>query len=180
MNSQSLAIFADLFTSFLTIVAILLAFRELRLNTRVQRAQFLLNATNRYFSDGPERDLYYDIDYRRLKIDFEHGEPSTVSRGEKGTTKPFLGSEEEHQLDNMLYNFDIIGRILEMGALDPRDARIFAFQAKRVLSNSEVQKYLVWVTSQRIVFGGEIPAHRAAQKLVDQSGLSKADTHRYA
>lgn len=180
MHFQLLTAFADLFTSFLTVVIIVLAFRELRLNTRVQRAQFLLDATNRYFSSGPERELYYDIDYRRLRIDFNQGEPATVFR-ERGESKPFLGSEEEHQLDNMLYNFDIIGRILEMGALDRRDARIFAFQAKRVLYNSEVQKYLVWVTSQRIMFGGEVPAHRAAQKLVDQSGSSKASAlHHYA
>jgi hypothetical protein len=173
MSIQDLAAIANVLTFLLAIPVVLIAYRELRLNTRVQRAQFLLDATERYFGNAEERGIYYDIDYRQFNLCFAAGEPDTIQRG-KEPPKPFIGSSEERLLDSILYSFDVIGRIVEMGALDERDARIFAFQAERVLSNREVAKYIVWVTSQRILFGGEVPAHRAAQKLVEGVKASAA------
>ena len=83
---------------------------QLRLGTRVQRAQFLLDTTERYFADTDVRRLYYDIDYNKFSLAFVGGEPNAFQRG-TNTPKPFIGSDEERWLDNLLYTFDVIGRV---------------------------------------------------------------------
>lgn len=141
--------------------------RQLRHSIRVQRAQFLLDATERYFADTNVRRLYYDIDYGKFKLDFVNGEPGNVQRGNQ-PPKPFIGSDEELWLDSLLYTFDVIGRIAEVGALDTREARIFAFQAARVFRNPDIEKLLDWLDKERGRFGGEVPTHRAARIFMER------------
>jgi hypothetical protein len=137
---------------------------QLRLGTRVQRAQFLLDTTERYFADTDVRRLYYDIDYNKFSLAFVGGEPNTFQRG-TNTPKPFIGSDEERWLDNLLYTFDVIGRVAELKALNSNEARLFAFQAARVFKNPDIVQYLAWLDKERIRFGGDVPSHHAARKL---------------
>jgi hypothetical protein len=58
------------------------ALLQLRSSTKVQRSQFLLDATQRYFGDVEVRQLYYDIDHEKFSLVFENGEPSKVIRGD--------------------------------------------------------------------------------------------------
>ena len=164
---------ADIITALVTSVGIMLAYWELRRNTRVQRGQFLMGATERYFAESDARRLFYDIDYEVFKINFIDGVPVTVTRGgqedvEEERVLPFIGSEEERSLDNLLYTFDVIGRLVELGSMSIREAEIFAFQAKRVLRNESVQKYVEWVNSERDRFHVKARAHLAAFKLAAQ------------
>ena len=110
----------------LTFVTVLFAGLTLRKTVRVQRADFLLKLTERYFKSEEVRDFYYQLDW------------------DKWTFSPdkFTSSKEERLLDTLLYSFDEIGQVLRLGVLDETQARIFAFQASRVLGNKEVQKYL--------------------------------------
>jgi len=142
--------------------------RQLRENTKVRRAQFLLDATDRYFSDTEVRKLYYDIDYEEFKIEFDaQGEPSTFTR--RGSEpQRFVGSAEERYLDSLLYTFDSIGRIAEIGALDRSEAQLFAFQANRVFHDASVGRLLKWLDQERRRFGGEIPTHKAGRALAGQ------------
>lgn len=142
--------------------------RQLRESIKVRRAQFLLDATERYFADTEVRKLYYDIDYRRFTIEFDtHGEPTTFTR--RGSAPQiFIGSAEERYLDSLLYTFDSIGRIVEIGALESKEARLFAFQASRVFHDPSVRRLLQWLDGERTRFGGEVPTHRAGRALAEQ------------
>jgi len=155
---------AQLVSAAVALIGVLVGLRQLQRYIRVQRAQFLLATTERYFGDQEVRRLYYDIDYGRFEITFEKGVPVKVTRGDS-QPKDFIGGDEERLLDSLLYTFDTIGRIVKVGALSRKEARVFAFQAKRVLSNSAVRKYLDWVNEQRKLLGGEVPAHAAADIL---------------
>lgn len=139
--------------------------RQVRENTKMRRAQFLLDATERYFADTEVRKLYYDVDYAEFTIEFDaQGEPSTFTR--RGSSpQRFVGSHEERYLDSLLYTFDSIGRLVEIGALDSREAQLFAFQASRVFNNPHVARLLQWLDGERRRFGGEVPTHRAGRAL---------------
>lgn len=151
-----------------TVTALVFTGFQLRRNSLVQRAQFLLSATERYFADSEVRRLYYDIDYGQFTIQFNDHEPATFCR--RGSpAKAFIGSDEERWLDNLLYTFDTIGRIVELRMLSWKEASIFAFQAVRVFQNATIQKYLEWLGNERRKFGGELPTHRAARALVAET-----------
>lgn len=164
---------ASIITAVVTSVGILLAYLELHRSTRIQRGQFLLGATERYFAESEARRLFYDIDYGRFQINFIEGDPATVERGAGQEAKPFMRSEEERALDNLLYTFDVIGRLVDLGSLDVREAELFAFQAKRVLENEYVLKYVEWINRDRARFGVKAPAHQAAFKLVARLSEAK-------
>lgn len=66
---------ANIITALVTSFGILLAYVELRRNTRVQRGQFLMEATERYFAESEARRLFYDIDSHQFQINFIKGEP---------------------------------------------------------------------------------------------------------
>ena len=145
-------------------IGFLFALRELHRSTQVQRAQALLDATQRYFGDVEVRRLYYDLDYNQITLVFENDHPKKWIRADSSHV-PFIGSNEERCLDSLLYSLDTIGRIVELGVLKSKDAKIFAFQAQRILKNPEVTKYLNWLDGEREKYGGERPPHRAAQLL---------------
>jgi hypothetical protein len=110
----------------LTFVTVLFAWFTLRKTVRVQRADFLLKLTERYFKSEEVREFYYRLDW----------DDWTLSPDQ------FTSSKEERLLDSLLYSFDEIGQVLRLGVLDENQARIFAFQASRVLGNEQVQEYL--------------------------------------
>ena len=112
--------------SLLTFGSFLFAGLTLLKTVRVQRADFLLKLTERYFKSEEVRAFYYRVDWDQWVFD----------------AKGFQSSEEERLLDTLLYSFDEIGQVLRLGVLDDNQARIFAFQAARVLRNQQVQKYL--------------------------------------
>jgi hypothetical protein len=111
---------------FLTAATVLFAAITLRGSVRVRRAEYLLKLTERYFKDADIRKFYYKIDWGNWRLE------GTIGRG----------SDEERWLDSLLYSFDEIGHVLRLGVLDESDARLFAFQASRVLQNEHVSNYL--------------------------------------
>ncbi|MCA1594060.1 MAG: hypothetical protein LC754_15700 [Acidobacteria bacterium] len=135
----------------LTLTGLYFANVQLRRNTKVQRAQFLMDTTERYFSDVEVRKFYYRIDYKKFRFDPDK----------------FMGSDEERWLDSLLYTFDVIGRMVKMGALTATEVEIFAFQASRVLRNSEVKKYLNLLNRDYEIEGRPTPAHEDALSLVE-------------
>jgi hypothetical protein len=134
-----------------TLIGLIFAVIEIRRNTRVQRAQFLLEFTERYFSDSDVRKFYYKLDYNEFELDFDK----------------FIGSNEERWLDSLIYTYDIIGRLVKMKVLNTEEVDIIAFQASRVLKNSEVIKYLNWLDEEYVQEGRPAPAHKDARFLVE-------------
>lgn len=139
-----------LFGFTLTAISLFFAGVSLRRNAKVQRAQFLLNITDRYFSDSDVRKFFYRLNYNQFEFDLQK----------------FLDSDEERWLDSLLYTFDIIGRVVRMGVLTIKEVEIIAFQASRVLENPEVKKYLDWLDKdyQAIVAR---KAHQDARSLAE-------------
>jgi hypothetical protein len=166
-NWSELADLATVLAAILTGAGVLFALRELYRNTRVHRAQFLLETVSQYFGDMKVRQLFYDINYNRFRISFLDGQPRTIHWGENESEEPFHGSEGERLLDQLLYTLDAIGRVVRLGGLRRGDAMLFAFQSARVLEkNEEIQKYLDWLEDQRRVHGGgEVPPFQAAREL---------------
>jgi hypothetical protein len=150
-----------------TALGLMFTARQLRNGIRVQRAQFLLQTTERYFKDTDVRRLYYDIDYNRFELRFVNNEPHEFRRNSQDF-KPFFGSEEERLLDTLLYTLDVIARVAELKAMDERESRLFAFQAARVFHNKQIAAYLDWLDKERVRFGGDVPSHEAARKLVNR------------
>ena len=140
-----------------TLVSLIFAVREIRRNTLAQRTRFLLDFTERYFSDTDVRRFFYEIDYNRFRFYL---------------TK-FTGSDEERWLDSLLYTFDVIGRMIRTGAVTLDEVSIVAFQASRVLGNPEVDKYLKWLDEEYEREGRPGPAHSDARYLM---GAIKATT----
>lgn len=132
---------------------------QLRSATLVQRAQFLLETTERYFADESVRKLYYDIDYNKFELRFVNGQPTDVRRGSQ-EFKQFFLSDEERLLDSLLYTFDVIARVAELKTMKESEARLFAFQAARVFKNKHVAAYLEWLDNERRKYGGDVPSHR--------------------
>ena len=118
--------FLTLFGFALTVASLFFAGIGLRRTARVQRAQFLLNITDRYFTDTDVRRFFYRLNYERFQFD----------------RQTFFESEDERHLDTLLYRFDLIGRMLEIGVVSVKEVEIMAFQASRVFDNAEVKKYL--------------------------------------
>jgi hypothetical protein len=74
-----------------------------------------------------------------------------------------------------LYTPDTIGRVFELGTLTSQEAKIFSFQARRVLSHPSVEEYVQWITRERARFGGEAPAFRGAYVLAELVGPVTVD-----
>lgn len=143
----------DLATALGFIVAtigLFFAVKQLRQGALEQRANSLLELTERYFADNDVRKFYYRLDYNQFSLDLDK----------------FAGSDEERWLDQLIYTFDVIGQVVRMGALTPSEAQIFAFQASRVLNNPEVKKYLDWLDGEYAREGRPTPAHADARYLV--------------
>jgi hypothetical protein len=109
-----------------TAATVLFAAMTLRKTVRVQRAEYLLKLTERYFKNEEVRKFYYSVDWNKWAFDMGQ----------------FTSSDEERWLDSLLYSFDEVGHVLRLGVLDESQARLFAFQASRVFGNEQVQKYL--------------------------------------
>ena len=134
-----------------TIASLIFAGLQLRRNMATQRAQFLLDFTERYFSDSDVRKFFYKIDYGEFKLDFNQ----------------FIGSDEERWLDSLLYTFDVIGRMIKMRVVSVEEVDIIGFQASRVLRNPEVKEYLKWLDGEHRGEGRSKRAHDDARYLVE-------------
>ena len=141
--------FAALGTFLLTLVGLVFIYKQLKHATRISRAQFLLDITERYFSEVQLRKLYYALNWN--------------------TYRPNVGtiplSEEEQDLDHLLYYFDLVGRMVKLKALSFDEVTILAFQARRVLDNPYVRMYLAWL-DQEFQGQGFSAAHDEARELV--------------
>jgi hypothetical protein len=137
--------------SLMTFVTLLLALLSLRKTVRVQRADFLLKLTERYFKNEEVRDFYYKIDWEVPSLNLDQ----------------VALSKEERLLDSLLYSFDEIGAVLRLGVIDEKQARIFAFQASRVLHNEYVKSYLKMLDADYDIEGLK-ESHPDARYLVNR------------
>src|SRR5205085_6581894 len=119
LNSLSITDVVALIGLFLTGFGLIFAALQLRQNNITRRAELLLAIINQYFNNPNQRKLYYQLDYNQFRFD----------------PNRFQGSEEEQALDGILYNLDVIGRLLRIGAITIEEAHTFEFEVQRVLRN---------------------------------------------
>ncbi|MBZ5500112.1 MAG: hypothetical protein LAP85_27265 [Acidobacteriia bacterium] len=136
----------------LTVLGLVFAAVEVRRNTNANRAQLLAELTARYFGDETLRRFSQRLDWGQFVFQ----------------AQGFQCSDDERSLDNILYTFDLFGRMIRLRSLSIDEARILAFQAYRVLRNPEVEKYLAWLDSVYPAVGVPLRPHDDARQLVER------------
>lgn len=119
------------------VVAVLTLLR----NSRVQKAQFIANLTKDFFQDSDLRKFFYKIDYEKFRFD---------------STKlaEFKGSEDERHLDLLLYQYNMVGRLVRLRVVSQEDVEFLLFEMVQVFNNAEVKKYIAWLDTEFEKFGG--------------------------
>jgi hypothetical protein len=119
------------------VVAVLTLLR----NSRVQKAQFIANLTKDFFQDSDLRKFFYKVDYEKFRFD-----PTKVAE--------FKGSEDERHLDALLYQYNMVGRLVRLGVISQEDVEFLLFEMVQVFKNTEIQKYITWLETEFEKFGG--------------------------
>jgi hypothetical protein len=132
-SSISIADIGGLIGLSLTVFGLIFAGVQLRQNNIARRAEILLSIIDRYFSNQDERSFFYKLDYGQFVFD-----PKNFGKG----------NAEETMLDSILYNLDVVGRMLRLGAISQEEVKVLVFEVHRIMMNSEVQKYLKWLESE--------------------------------
>lgn len=121
--------------------SIILAYRQLKEGQKAQRqqasamrARFVLDLNQEFLSNDAERDFFYRLDYK----DFQF-EPDT-----------FAQSNDERQLDRLLYKLSYVGKLLRDGVVELDDVNNIRHIASRTLRNEEVIKYLRYLKEEQI------------------------------
>lgn len=164
--------FGNLFVvilGFIGLFSIFLAYRQLRIGQRAQQTQIAIHLHSDFFEEPDLRDFLYRLDY------------SDGPKAWKFNPKTFPHSEDERLLDLILYKFSFIGSLVENNDIKIGDLLWLKVEAKIVLENEDVIKYLEWIQSS-----SQIPGHssfsgaiKLYNSLVGGNGESHKRLNRY-
>ncbi len=125
----------------LGLLSIFLAYRQLKQGQEVQklqanamRARFVLDVNQEFLANDAERNFFYKLDYR----DFVFNPDA------------FAQSEDERQLDRLLYKLSYVGKLLRDGLVSLDDVNNIQHIANRTLRNDEVIKYLRYLKEVQV------------------------------
>src|SRR5690242_19821655 len=90
-----------------TIMGLIFTGIGIRQNTRIQRARFLWETVNAFFSDSEIQQAYSLVEWGKFSFD-----PHTIPT-----------SPNEQYLDRLLYTLDAVGYLCKMGALPLKDVQ---------------------------------------------------------
>lgn len=149
MILQSAVDIASLTVSTLGLIGLLLAYLQFRLSRKANevtaessRSSFILEI-HKWFRENPEEVAFF------YRLDYESRQGAFIFDAEK-----FPHSDDERQLDAILYKLVFVGGLLRRGVIDQEDIAWMEFIVSAVLSNAEVQKYLVWLQTPN-----QVPGH---------------------
>ena len=146
-GSISIADIVGLTGLFLTVSGLIFAGVQLRQNNVARRAEILLSIIDRYLGNDTQREFFYKLDYGKFTFN-----PSNF-----GTGHP-----DETALDAILYDLEVVGRMLRLGAISKGEVQVLVFEVHRVMLNKEVQKYLKWLEEEYRNIGlGAVPFKNA-------------------
>jgi hypothetical protein len=129
MTSQSIV------TAILGIAGLVgaaVAFDRTQIEARALRSRFAFDLTRTFFQDNGERDFFYKVEHETFVFDAEI----------------FLHSEDEKNLDKILYKLSLIGKMLRDKTLEIDDIKFVRHIARSVIGDPQVQKYLAWLKKQ--------------------------------
>jgi hypothetical protein len=98
---------------------------QLRLDAIRKRAEFIVSVFSEFVMDKDSARALYDIEYDRFKY-----------------TPTFHESVREMRLDRLLYYFEKIAALAELGTISLEDLELVRYEFVRVYRNKQVQKYL--------------------------------------
>lgn len=120
----------------------------------VQRGRFLLDVVNRYFDDPGMRRLYQKLDKGEFRFNLVD----------------YVGSDDAEAVSRMLYTFDTMAHLVNLGVLSLEDVAIMGFRITRTLKDPEILEVLAWMDagggSQGRGRGAH--SHQPARMLADQ------------
>ncbi|WP_146176324.1 hypothetical protein [Rhodovulum kholense] len=147
--SASFIDIAALAVSVLGLIGLLFAFLQFRLSRKANevsaqaaRSSFVLEIHKWLREDSDEVRLFYRLDY------------GSKSEAFKFDPNKFPHSEDEQNLDAMLYKLVFVGGLLRRGVLDLNEIAWMKFVVSTVMENREIQAYLRWLQTP-----GQIPGH---------------------
>lgn len=138
---------AALTVSTLGLIGLLLAYLQFRLSRRANEVtaecarSSLVLEIHKWFREKPEEVIFfYRLDYASSQSAF------------KFNPIDFPHSDEERQLDALLYKLVFVGSLLRRGVLDHKDIAWMNFIVSAVLGNAEVQKCrIIWLGSKQMI-----------------------------
>lgn len=105
-----------------------------RLQANALRARFVFDLNQDFLANDAERKFFYKIDYKEFKFD-----PDKFAR-----------SEDERQLDRLLYKLRYVGKLLRDKLVTLEDVNNIHHIASRTLRNDEVIKYLRYLKQEQL------------------------------
>jgi|APSaa5957512622_1039677.scaffolds.fasta_scaffold127193_1 hypothetical protein len=115
----------NILTMLSMLIGILLAFWQLRVSNKQNRAQFILALMDKHFNNDNTLQMLYLLEYNKFKFN----------------EQKFPLSSEEKMLDKLLYTFDQIATLYDFGIIKRKDLCLIEYDFLRVFENVEVQKY---------------------------------------
>jgi hypothetical protein len=154
----------------LGLLSLLVGYRQFRLGQEAQRmqasatrARFVLDLNQEFLRSDAERKFFYKLDYKEFKFD----------------TDRFAESDDERELDRLLYKLSYVGKLLQDRLLALDDVNNVRHIAGRTLRNEEVLKYLKYLREEQVpdhgsfsdavylferMFGKKDPAYQQIKK----------------
>ena len=104
---------------------ILLTYRQMRSNYRMQKATFFKELYSTMFADSEVRSALYMIEYNRFVY-----------------TEQFHGSTDENIVDRLLSFSDLVCDLYAQGVLTDHEMDFFKYEFYRIYKNANVQRSL--------------------------------------
>ncbi len=98
-------------------------------NARTNRSRFVIDITELFLKDEEVRKFWYRVNYEQWQFDLSN----------------FRGSEEEQNIDTILYRFAIVGQLLRNQSISCRDLVNTYWIVRQFLVNEQIKEYMRFV-----------------------------------
>lgn len=141
-----------------TLTAFSFTLIQIRQNTRIQRARFLLDTIDLFFRDEQVQRAFAEID----SDGFTFNENTSAS-------------PDMIAMDRLLYTLDVFGFLVLSRTITIHDATILSFRVLRVMEHPQVRAYLIYLDRLFADQGAVLPSHQDARWLAARfrQGLPK-------
>jgi hypothetical protein len=130
VNLGQLLLFLGLIPAF---AGLALTYMQLKKSSSVHSAQILKDVIFQFFGDTEIQKTYYRIGEGHFKFDVET------------FRKP--GSDDERQVDQLLYLFECVARLHALGLISAHDM-LLRYRMVKVFTNPDVQAYLRYLDEE--------------------------------
>ena len=107
------------------IIGLFFNFAQLKSGNKQKRAEYIISLYNQYMSDKNMLDIYYKIEYQKLKY-----------------SSDFHGSDDEKNLDKLLEFYDNIAKLYELKNFTLEDLDYVAYRYLIIYQDQSVKVYL--------------------------------------